>query len=189
MKHARVSAVAAVLASTGCVAHTEPLEQHGVPLRLDGAPIGDVSGVLDVYVSRDGTYTRFTVQTEPHIWLQNHLFASRGDQRPRSPRVDICADNAVFAVELRDRVPDPSATVKVLGHTLAVDKIELCLRDSDLAKLYVLAVCHWDAPDGSRVFIESALDDDPSDPTPVRLRSEPPRPENELLGILMVPAP
>src|SRR5262249_51733262 len=103
-------------------------------------------------------------------------------------RIDLCADRSALPIDLRGHEPGAApTTVAVLSHSLAVDEVQVCFINADLAKPDALAICHWDAPNGLRVLVETAIDDDKSLLPPVRLRSSLSRPENELLALLLAP--
>ncbi|WP_050433819.1 translocation/assembly module TamB domain-containing protein [Chondromyces crocatus] len=71
------------------------------------------------------------------------------------------------------------------GKRLEVERALVRLRPEDTGNPYVNAVAYWDAPDGTRVFIEYSGDLLPITDDKLRIRSEPPLSESEILSKLL----
>jgi hypothetical protein len=163
-----------------------PTPGQRITLSYGGTPIGDVEGNLDVFTAPG--LVRVTVRgprAVVHIdRTASEVFAKPPPAPSTSRRFELCLDRALVPLALGNA--PPPTTIELLGKTFVVDAPELCFDDGDVARSFVAVAAHWDAPDGTRVIVEAPVAD-PSRRT--RLRSEPPRPEADILKLLLVPSP
>jgi hypothetical protein len=185
-----------------------------VPVSMEGKVIGDVSGDLEVEPSPDGRSAR-VIAHGPDLRLR---FDSTLPSRPRASsvavvparrvavdlggghvvaRFDLCLDRAVVSIALRrlgGEAPAAPATVSLGNKPFTVDGIALCFADGDVSTPFFQVALHWDAPDGTRIFLEGTVKDlaDRGDakgmPEGLRLRSAPPKPEAAILALLLLGA-
>jgi hypothetical protein len=189
--------VACSPARTPVTAPDTSAEIH-VPLSVDGAPVGDVTGHWTLFSSADGSFVRFTARgkgahisidrvdlehtSSPVAGYNRGPFVLGDNLTPQS--FDLCFDPSILPVALRSMTPGAataSGTFVVLNKTFTFDHAELCLKDGDLRRSFALLVFRWKAPGGVTVFVETAAEDD-------RLNhyfGDPPRSEKEILDNLL----
>ncbi len=75
--------------------------------------------------------------------------------------------------------------IQLQDRRFEVDQALIRLRDEDASNPYVNLTAHWDAPDGSRVFVDYVGLLQPITDDKIRFRSDPPRSQNEILALLL----
>lgn len=168
-----------------------------VPLFYAGHPVGGIRGARDVWMPHRG-FARLTMRAPVEVTLDDARWPASGSPAPPKRAFDVgehvveafevCLDPAVVPLALRraetaawPRAKDAPTTLTVQGHPFTVDHVALCFDDGDLARPLILVTSWWDAPDGTRIFIEGANDSTPE----VRMWSDPPLPGAAVLGLLL----
>jgi translocation and assembly module TamB len=73
----------------------------------------------------------------------------------------------------------------VLDKTFLVDRGTVLLREEDPGNPYLNVTAHWDAPDGTTIFVDYVGPLKPMSRENFSFRSNPPRPEGEVLALLI----
>ncbi len=74
--------------------------------------------------------------------------------------------------------------VQLRARRFEIDQALVRLRDEDASNPYVNLTAHWDAPDGSRIFVDYIGVLSPITDEKIKFRSDPPRSQAEILAIL-----
>lgn len=133
------------------------------------APTGEASSTMDVDISLGeitavrGQQIRVVVGGRPHITIDNTTHVS-GQIELKSGRVDVQGKR--FEIERGTITFQP---------------------DGEPSNPIIVATAKWEAQDGTVVFVDYVGPVKSSDPNaqPVKLRSEPPRPKNEILAMVL----
>jgi translocation and assembly module TamB len=78
-----------------------------------------------------------------------------------------------------------NGTVEVMGRKFVLEQGLVRLRENEASNPYLNVTAHWDAPDGSRVFVDYIGVLDPITNDKLRFRSNPPRSQQETLALLL----
>jgi hypothetical protein len=175
--------VLAVLVACGGRAPAVPSSGQRVTLSYGGEPIGDVEGNLEVFKAPG--VVRVTVKG-PRAVVHIDRTANEVLSRPPPPpstsrRFELCVDRSLVPLAVGSA---PPTMIQLLGRAFVVDAPELCFDDGDVARAFVAVTAHWDAPDGTRIFVEAPVGDASRR---TRLRSEPAKPEVDILKLLVTP--
>jgi hypothetical protein len=175
-----------LLVACGARAPSVPTPGQRVQLFYGGAPIGDVEGDFDVFTAPD--VVRVTVKgprAAVHIDRTASEILSKPPPAPStSRRFELCVDRALVPLGISNA--QAPTTIQLLGKVFVVDAPELCFDDGDLGRAFVAIAAHWDAPNGTRVFVEAPVGDRSRR---TRLRSEPAKPEADILALLAASPP
>jgi hypothetical protein len=161
--------------------------ERRVDLSYGDEPIGDVEAEFEVFEAPD--LVRMTVKG-PRAVVRLDRTASevlskpsrpRRPRNPSEPQLELCLDGEVLPVALR-KAPESPATIQVDGKVFVVDWGKVCLRDGDVTQLFVLVSAHWDASNGTRVYVDAPLGEASST---FRWRSEPAKPQAEILALIL----
>ncbi|NUO53207.1 MAG: hypothetical protein HOV80_30535, partial [Polyangiaceae bacterium] len=76
-------------------------------------------------------------------------------------------------------------TIQLQNRRFVVDQALVRLRDEDASNPYVNLTAHWDAQDGTRVFVDYVGILQPITDSKIRFRSDPPKPQSEVLALLL----
>lgn len=115
--------------------------------------------------------------------------------RIKGSMVDISlktSDTNPFRVELTDKarifgdIEVVTGRFDVMGKEFEVERGLVHMRGEDQPNPYVNASVRWDAPDGSRVFVDFIGSVDPLTEEKIRFRSDPNRTKQEIIGMLLL---
>ncbi|HZF54073.1 MAG TPA: translocation/assembly module TamB domain-containing protein [Polyangiaceae bacterium] len=113
----------------------------------------------------------------------------------KGPMVDVAlktSDQNPLRIELTDKtrifgdIETISGRLDVMGKEFDIERVLVHMRGQDEPNPYVNATVRWDAPDGSRVFIDFIGSVDPITEEKIRFRSDPTRSKQEIIGLLLL---
>jgi translocation and assembly module TamB len=102
------------------------------------------------------------------------------------------SDQNPLRIELTDKtrifgdIETISGRLDVMGKEFEIERVLVHLRGQDEPNPYVNATVRWDAPDGSRVYIDFIGSVDPLTEEKIRFRSDPTRTKQEIIGVLLL---
>lgn len=102
------------------------------------------------------------------------------------------SDENPLRIEMTDKtriygdIETISGRLSVMGKEFEVERVLVHMRGQDEPNPYVNATVRWDAPDGSRVFIDFIGSVDPLTDEKIRFRSDPIRTKQEIIGMLLL---
>jgi translocation and assembly module TamB len=102
------------------------------------------------------------------------------------------SDQNPLRIELTDKtriygdIETIAGRLNVMSKEFEIERVLVHMRGLDEPNPYVNATVRWDAPDGSRVFIDFVGSVDPLTEEKIRFRSDPTRTKQEIIGLLLL---
>jgi translocation and assembly module TamB len=153
--------------------NVQRLEAHPdvAVMQATSAPVGEVEEE-----QAEPTPVRVTVVLSPTIIEGNQLRIALLTEAP----IEIAPDGTVSG-----EIIVTGGELTVLDKTFRIDRGTVLMREEEPGNPYLNVTAHWDAPDGSTVFVDYVGPIKPMARDNFTFRSNPSRPESEVLALLI----